>query len=126
MTIKTEKELADALKRGDEFIEIEGNLKEKTLKIRAVGKVAWAVAIAAIGVAVYATIATVGSAGTATPVTAPVSAFTLSSAVAVLGGTTTYSALAIAVSAGGVGALTSLRNYKEISRENGKLILRKR
>ncbi|STO59714.1 Uncharacterised protein [Canicola haemoglobinophilus] len=47
-------------------------------------------------------------------------------AVGILGGAATYSAIAIAVAAGGVGVLTSLRNYKEISRSENKLVLQKR
>lgn len=124
--VKTEKELGDALKRGDDTIEIEGNLAKKTIKIRATGSVAWAIAIGAIGIAVYASIATLGTGGAAAPVTGTMSAFAAPAAVGVLGTTVTYSAIAIAVAAGGVGALTSLRNYKEISRTDNRLVLKKR
>ncbi|MDO1509209.1 MULTISPECIES: hypothetical protein [unclassified Neisseria] len=125
-TVRTEKELGDALKRGDETIEIEGDLSKKTIKIRATGRVAWAIAIGAIGIAVYAAIATLGTGGVATPVTSTAAAIAAPAAVGVLGGTVIYSAIAIAVVAGGVGALTSLRNYKEISRTDNKLVLKKR
>lgn len=125
-TVKTEKELGEALKRGDDTIEIEGDLAKKTIKIRATGSVAWAIAIGAIGVAVYATIATLGTGGAAAPVAGTAGFAAAPVAVATLGGAVTYSSIVIAVAAGGVGALTSLRSYKEISRSENKLVLRKR
>ena len=124
--VKTEKELGEALKREDEYIEIEGNLAEATVKIRAAGTVAWAIAIGAIGIAVYAAIATIGTGGTATPVTGTAALAATPAAVAILGGAATYTAISVAVAAGGVGALTSLRSYKEVSRSHHKLILKKR
>lgn len=124
--VKTEKELGEALKREDEYIEIEGNLAEATVKIRAAGTVAWAIAIGAIGIAVYAAIATIGTGGTATPVTGTAALAATPAAVAILGGAATYTAISVTVAAGGVGALTSLRSYKEVSRSHNKLILKKR
>ncbi|CAD6548634.1 hypothetical protein LMG27952_04760 [Paraburkholderia hiiakae] len=122
MAIGTNKDLADALKRGDDYIEVEGDLATKVVRIRATGKVAWAIAIAAIAIVVVATIAAIATGGTsevAAVAAAP-------AALAVLGGPTTYAAIAVAVAAGGVGALTSLREYKEVSHSNGLLILKKR
>lgn len=124
--VKTEKELAKALKRRDDTIEIEGNLANKTIKIRATGTIAWAVAIGAIGVAVYATITTIGTGGATAPVTATFAFVAAPAAVGVLGGATTATAIAIAVAAGGIEALTSLRGYKEVSRSPNKLILKKK
>ncbi|WP_332405986.1 hypothetical protein, partial [Vibrio metschnikovii] len=43
MTISNEADLGEALKREQDTIEIEGDLKNKVLKIKATGKVAWAV-----------------------------------------------------------------------------------
>ena len=54
MSVKNEKELAQAIKNGDDYIEVEGDLAKKTLKIKATGKVAWAIAIGGIGVATVA------------------------------------------------------------------------
>lgn len=124
--VKTEKELGEALKRGDDTIEIEGDLANKIIKIRATGKVAWVIAIAAIGVAFYAIVATAGTGGTAAPVTGISALIAAPAAVVVLGGAVTYTAIAIAVAAGGIGALTSLRDYKEISRSQNKLVLKKK
>jgi hypothetical protein len=119
--VETEKELADAIKQGEDTIEITGNLANKTIKIRATGRVAWAVAFGAIGIAVYAAIATIPSGGAA----APISGITALGAVGILGGATTAAAIALAVAAGGLGVLTKLRTYKEVSRSDGVLILKR-
>jgi uncharacterized membrane protein len=55
-TVQTERELASAIKRDEDTIEITGDLANKTVRIRATGGVAWAIAFATIGLAVYATI----------------------------------------------------------------------
>jgi hypothetical protein len=116
MAIQTEADLGEALKNEQDTIEIEGNLKKKVLRIKATGNVAWAVAIGAIGVAV---IIALGSGGTA----APVSGIVGFGAVSVLGLSAATSAVAIAVAAGGVGALNMLRQYKIVSDSGDKLVL---
>lgn len=118
--VKTEKELGEALKRDDDMIQIEGDVANKVFKIKATGKVAWVIAIGAIGVAVTLSF---GSGGAA----APVGMVIAPAAVTVLGASATYGAIAIAIAAGGVSALGKLRNnYKEISRtENSLLLARK-
>ncbi|WP_104640881.1 hypothetical protein [Helicobacter bizzozeronii] len=110
MAITTEKELARAIEEARDTIEIEGDLAGKTIKIKATDKVAWAVAIGAIGVALTALLASGG-------VAAPVSGAVAAGAVGVLGLPATTSALAIAFAAGGVGVLNKLRGYdlKKIS-----------
>ncbi|MFM5536975.1 hypothetical protein ACET8U_06965 [Aeromonas veronii] len=116
MAIHTEKDLGEALKQERDTIEIEGDLKKKVLRIKATGNVAWAVAIGAISVAV---IVALGSGGTA----APVSGLVGVGAVSVLGLSSATSAITIAIAAGGVGALNSLRNYKIVSNSGDKLVL---
>ncbi len=130
ISVSNEKELGNALKNGEESIEIVGDLANKTIKIRAVGKVAWAIAIGAIGIAAYSIISA--------PITGPVSGgtaelmkgftnlVTAPTAIAILGGPATYTAILIAVAAGGIRSLSSLRNYKEISRTSNSLILKRR
>ena len=125
-TVKTEKELADAINRGEDTIEIEGDLAKKTVKIRATGKVAWAIAFAAIGIAACAAVTTAVTGGTSAPVTGTVVGLTGGAAVGILGGAATYSAIAIAIAAGGVGVLTKLRGYKEISRTESKLVIKRK
>lgn len=118
-SVHNEKDLADAIQREDDTIEITGDLAKKIIRIRATGTVAWVVAFGAIGVAAYAAIAAAPTGGASAPV-AGVSAV---GAVTILGGSAAYSAIAIAIAAGGLGALTRLRSYKEISRSENKLVL---
>lgn len=124
--VKTEKELGEALKAGEDEIEIEGDLAQRTIRIRATGKLAWAVAFGALGIAAVAVYATIGSAGTSTSVTGSMAFISGSAAAGILGVTTAATALSIAIAAGGVGALTRLRKYRELSRSENKLILRRR
>ncbi|MDP1153753.1 hypothetical protein, partial [Klebsiella pneumoniae] len=63
MAITTEKDLGDAINRGESTIEISGDLAKKTLRIKATGAVAWAVAIGAISISFYAAMLTIGSGG---------------------------------------------------------------
>ncbi len=107
--IKTEKELAEAIEKGQETIEIEGCLS---------GKVAWIVAIGAISVAVVAVLATGGAA-------TPASGIVAIGAVATLGLPVTITAMSIAVAAGGVGVLNKLRSYTIIEKNNNRVILKK-
>ena len=125
--VKTEKELADALKREDDTIEITGDLAAKTIKIRATGTVAWAVAIGAIGLAACALISIPATGGADTPAAAAVSGLMAPVAVVSLGGVAVaWTAITIAVFAGGVNVLKKLRNYKEISRGDSVLVLEKK
>lgn len=116
MTVRTEKELGEALKNDQDTIEVEGDLQNKVLRIKATGTVAWVIAIGAIGIAVAITLST-GGAG------APVSGAVGVGAVTVLGLPAALSAVNIAVAASGVGALNSLRRYKVVSNTGGKLVL---
>lgn len=124
--VKTEKELGEAIKAGEDEIEIEGDLAKKTIRIRATGSVAWAIAFGAIGIAAFATYATIGTGGAGVPITGSAVALSATAAVTILGVPVTAAAISIAVAAGGVGALTSLRKYKEISRSSSTLVLKRR
>jgi hypothetical protein len=116
MAITTEQELGNALNNNQDTIEIEGDLTSKVIKIKATGKVAWAVAIGAIGIAVAITL---GTGGTAAPAAGVVGI----GAVSILGLSAATSAVAIAIAAGRVGALNSLRKYKVVSTQGNKLKL---
>jgi len=85
--------------------------------------VAWIVALGAIGVTVTAILATTVTGGAATPVSGFVGLGASSAAVGILGGTTTYSAIAIAVAAGGVGVLNKLRRYDLVKNSESSVIL---
>ncbi|MDX9901064.1 MAG: hypothetical protein RBT22_06195 [Aliarcobacter sp.] len=118
MSIRTEEELAQSIKNNEDFIEIEGDLARKVIKIKATGKVAWIIACGAIAVAVTAVIV---SGGTATPA----SAFIAGGAVTILGLPTTVTAISIAVVSGGIASLNKLRDYQIILNENNRIILKK-
>lgn len=116
--VRTEAELGEALKKDQDEIVIEGNLKDQVIRIRAVGNVAWAVAIGAIGVAVTSAIVTGGTG-------APVAAMALLPATGILGLSVTTGAILIAVAAGGVGGLIKLRKYSNVQEIGNKLVIRK-
>ncbi len=116
MAISTENDLGKALKVKQDTIEIEGDLKKKVLRIKATGKVSWAIALAAIGIAVIIIISTGGTG-------APVSGLVGAGAVSVLGLPVAPPAVSIAVTAGGVGALNALRKYKIVENIGDKLVL---
>lgn len=125
-SISNEKDLGNALKQEKEQIIIEGNLKDKVIKIKATGLVAWAVAIGSIGIAVVAVIMTAGSGGTASPTTAPLFIISGGAAATILGAPTAISAVLIGVAAGGVGALNKLRKYEITYKDKDKIILKKK
>lgn len=119
MTVKTEEELGKALNNEQDTIEIEGDLKKKVIRIKGTGKVAWLIALGAIGISVAFLLSTVGAG-------APVSAVLGAGAVSILGLPAATSAVCIAVAAGGVGALNKLRKYKIVSDTGDKLVLSKK
>ena len=120
--VSNEKELGKALKNNEDTIFIEGDLVNKVIRIRATGKIAWAIAVTAIALAIVAFLAapvTGGTSSTAIVGIAPVAA-------SILGGAAAYSAVLIGVAAGGVAALNKLRDYKEISRSDSQIVLKKK
>lgn len=121
-----EKELGKALKEEQDEIIIESDLVNKVFKIKATGKAAWGVCIAALGVVVAAIIAVPTTGGTSTPVSGLVAAPALAGTTAVLGTGATVSAITIAAAAGGVGALNKLRDYDMEKISDTKAILRKK
>ena len=123
MAIRTEKELADALNRNDDVIEIEGDLANKIIRIKATGRIAWAIALGAIAMALVCGVAAVIS-GPAAPLSA--TGAVASGTVAVGGlGTATWTAVAIAAAAGGVGALKRLRKYRITKQDQNGIVLEK-
>ena len=54
MAIINEKDLSEALKNDKDTIEIEGDLADKVIRIKATGSVAWAIAIGSIAVGLAA------------------------------------------------------------------------
>ena len=120
-TVRTNEELGHAVKNGESTIIIEGDLKDKVLRIKATGKVAWGVAIGAIAVAVIAVLAAPETGGvslTSSLVAAPAAAATLGMPAAT-------AAVGIAVAAGGVGALNKLRDYSIVEETSSHVVLKK-
>lgn len=126
MKVTNEKELGEALKNGEDYIEIEGEFGGKIIRIKATGKVAWAVAFGAIGVAVIAVLSIPTTGGTSTIPALAANAILAPAAVSILGAGTVASAIAIAVAAGSVGALNKLRKYKMTKISDSHIILSKK
>lgn len=124
--VTTEKELGEALKRGESTIEVEFDLQNKVLKIKALEKGAWAICVAAIGVAVVCGVVTISTAGTATVPSAFVAAPAVVTVSSFLGMPTAISAIGIAIAGGGVGALNKLRGYRVEKVSDEKIILHKK
>lgn len=122
----TEKELGEALKRGESTIEVELDLKNKVLKIKALEKGAWVLCVTAIGVAVVCGVVTISTAGTATVPSAFVATPAVATAAGFLGMPTAISAIGIAIAGGGVGALNKLRGYRIEKVSDEKIILHKK
>lgn len=124
--VRTEEELADAINESIDQIEIEGDLANKTFKIKASGQVAWAVAIGAIGIAATAVVLAMKGGDTKTTA---ISGLAAASFMAVptltIGYAAAAAAVAIAVSAGSVAVLGKLRDYKQVSFDDGVLVLSK-
>ena len=126
MSITSEKELSKAIKDGQDTIEIEGDLIGKTIRIKATGKVAWGVVVAAMGAAIATVLLTTRTGPSTASMSLAVNAVAIPGATAILGLPATISALTIAIAGGGIGVLNKLRDYKIVSREDSKLILQKK
>lgn len=119
-------EVVRAVDNKEDCIVIEGDRANDVYRIVVTGKVVWLVALGAILIAAGCVAATATSAGTSSPVTAPVAALTATAAISIIG----YSATAICFAAGGVAAgkaiLNSVRNnYKiaeKVENKDGEVI----
>ncbi len=125
MIVNDEKELGKAIKNGESYIEIEGDLAKKTIKIKATGKVAWGACALGLTIAIGATIATVATGGTSAPATAPAGFVGFGAASAGLGAGAAMSAISIGAAGGGIAVLNKLRKYKLEKISEEKIILHK-
>ena len=111
-TVKTVAALKEALRNGEETIEIEEELAKKTIRLRSIGTLAWAITFIAMGVLFYLTL-TVTS-------TLPSPARTITLVIAM-------GVIFISVAAGGdIYTLLKMRAYEEISRTENTLLLEKK
>lgn len=117
-----EKDLGRDIKNNKDEIVVEGDLARRVIKIKITGNVAWGVCIAAIAIAIVGIPAAAPTGGASAIITAPAMIGT----VGILGAGTATSAVAIAIAAGGVGALNKLRNYKMEKISDTKIILRRK
>lgn len=120
-TIRDEKELAEKLKHNESTLDIEGDLANKVIKIHSTGSVAWGLALGLITATVLTILATPTTFGTS----AIVSMVSGTASAGILGAGAATSAVMIAVSAGGVDSLKSLRSYKIIKQSKNRVILKK-
>ena len=132
MSIKctTPKELADAAKNNEDCIIIEGKLKDGVIRIKVVGTVSWGVCCAALAAAIAFYIATPAATVAATPVggtASAVCATVATAATATTLGTAATTAVAIGVSAGGIGALNMLRDkYKIVEKDEKHIVIKRK
>ncbi len=118
----TPDELSTAIKNKAEFITIEGDLRNKVIKIKATGKVAWGVCAASLTAAIAFYVATPTATIVATPVAGAatsVSGLVATTAAVAAIGPAAVTAIAIGVAAGGIGVLNTLRDKYKIV-EKGK------
>lgn len=125
--INSPKELGKKLKSDPEEIKVEVDLGKKIVKIKATGKVSWAIAIGAIGVAVTAFIAAPATAG----VSSVVAMTTAPAAVSILGISTTTAAISTAaistaVAGGGTLVLNKLRKYDLVETNASYMVFRRK
>jgi hypothetical protein len=124
--VDSEESLADAIGEGADFIEIEGDLAKKTFRIRAAGSVAWGVTIGAIGIATASVILAMKSGdGKSQAISGLSAAAFMAVPTVTVGYMAAAAAVAIAVSAGSAAVLTKLRSYKQVSFNDGVLVLSK-
>jgi hypothetical protein len=133
-TVKTAQELGKAIKANEEYIYIEGDLKNKVIRIKAVGKVAWLIAGGSIAAAIYLYLSTPATTAASVPLGGVGGALSFTgattaaaTAVTILGVPAVTVAITVGIAAGGYGAITSMRETYviESSSENG-IILKKK
>lgn len=127
---KTPEELAKAIKNNEESILIEGDLKNKIIRIKATGKVAWGVCAASLAAAIAFYMATPAATVTMTPVAGTmslVSGIGVTAVAATTIGSAAVPAVIIGVAAGGIGALNTLRDkYKIVEKDKKHIKLQRK
>lgn len=127
--VTTEEELSKAIINNQDTIEIEGDLAQKSIKIKATGKVAWAIAIGAVTIAITAILSA--------SLTPSQSTKTLSSEPMVMSAPPTPETLAtstiiaiaatiVAIIGIGVGTFNKMRKYNLEQVSENKVILKRK
>lgn len=137
-TVKTAKELGLAIKSNEKYIYVEGDLKNKVIRIKTTGKIAWALAAGSLAAAITCYLAipatttvsttVAGPAGTIVGSAIPFTGSAVASTVvaSALGIKATAVAIGIGVACGGVGGVISLRDKYKIESKSDKGIILKR
>lgn len=133
-TVQTSSELGKAIKRKESKIVVEGDIVKKVIRIKITGPIAWGVAFAAIGSAVYLYLSTPATSAASTPIggTGGVISFGAASGAAgaattILGIRATTVAVGIGLAAGGVGAVTALRDkYTIVEKSKRRIVLKRK
>ncbi|MDR1872324.1 MAG: hypothetical protein LBS60_10495 [Deltaproteobacteria bacterium] len=127
VTITKESDLFKAIKEEQDTIEIEGDLAKKVVRIKVIGKVAWAVALGAMGliIALFLVLTVSGAAAPSIGLVMVIGALALlvPAAVTLGGGPAFASAILIALAGGEIGVLNSLRKYKITEQSKTKCAL---
>lgn len=128
---KTPEELGKAINNREPTIMVVGDLKNKVIKIKIVGKAAWAVSAISLAAAIVlysitpeATVVTAPAGGAGGAITFTGGIVATATAATTLGSAAT-TALAISLASGGVSVLNSLRARYEIAEKNNTYILLK-
>lgn len=125
--MRTEKELAEALKQKQDTIIIEGDLKRKVFRIMATGKLAWGMAAGAIAALVISVLSVPATAGTSAPIIVSVGLTGSTVAAGILGGSTSTAAILVALAGGGIQVLNELRwDYKIVENTSTRIVLERR
>lgn len=130
---KDSKELAKAIKNGEDSIIVEGDLKNKVIRIKLTGKLAWSVCAVSLGEAIMfymatpeATVASAPAGGVGGVISFTGGMAATTAAAATLG-SAVIPAVTIGVAAGGMGALNTLRDkYKIVEKNNNYIKLKKK
>ena len=124
---KTAKELSEAIIEETDMIEVEGDLSNKIVRIKVTGKVAWAVCAVSLAAAISFAIAAGATAAVPPVGGAHLVGFTaaMGTSASILG--SAVPALTIGICAGGIGALTALRNrYSIVKKAKGSVVLKRK
>lgn len=130
VTCSSAEDLSKAMKNNEDEIIVTGDFKNHVLRIKATGKGIWAACFIALTVAVTSyltmpetTIATGGPGGAVNFVAGTAAAGVAATTL----GTAVVPAIAIAVAAGGVGILNTLRDkYKIVEKDDKQIKLKRR
>lgn len=120
MRVYNEKEFGDAIRREEDYIELDGKLASHVKKLIKLNAVLWAFCLAALSVSIIAVIqmpVTAGMSGIVSTVSGT------AAAAAVLGVDTAVAAVSIAIAGGGITTLYKLRKYCLKCKRNGKIII---